>query len=134
VFKRHNQIGRPCLLGYIDKCSAPCVGRVSAEEHRVIVEDFCDFLAGKTDRLVREMEKQMNAAAEVLDFERAAGCGTTSVRSSARWRSRPWCFGDGTDADVVAFADDEPRSGRAGVPRARRTGAWPAWLGRRQAR
>ena len=34
VFKRHNQIGRPCLLGYIDKCSAPCVGRVSAEEHR----------------------------------------------------------------------------------------------------
>ena len=44
VFKRHNQIGRPCLLGYIDKCSAPCVGRVSAAEHREIVEDFCDFL------------------------------------------------------------------------------------------
>ena len=34
VFKRHRQIGRPCLLGYIDKCSAPCIGRVSAEEHR----------------------------------------------------------------------------------------------------
>ena len=64
VFKRHNQIGRPCLLGYIDKCSAPCVGRVSAEEHRQIVLDFCDFLAGKTDRLVRDMEQQMNAAAE----------------------------------------------------------------------
>ena len=62
VFKRHNQIGRPCLLGYIDKCSAPCVGRVSAEEHRRIVLDFCDFLAGKTDRLARDMEQQMNAA------------------------------------------------------------------------
>ena len=53
VFKRHNQIGRPCLLGYIDKCSAPCVGRVSEDEHRAIVEDFCDFLAGRTDKLVR---------------------------------------------------------------------------------
>src|SRR6476646_1218071 len=62
VFKRHNQINRPCLLGYIDKCAAPCVGRVSAEEHRRVVLDFCDFLAGKTDRLVREMEQQMNDA------------------------------------------------------------------------
>ena len=49
VFQRHGQIGRPCLLGYIDKCSAPCVGRVDADEHREIVEDFCDFLAGRTD-------------------------------------------------------------------------------------
>ena len=37
VFKRHKQIDRPCLLGYIDKCSAPCVGRVTAEQHRQIV-------------------------------------------------------------------------------------------------
>src|SRR5262245_21739292 len=70
VFKRHRQIGRPCLLGYIDKCSAPCIERVSAEEHRRIVNDFCDFLAGKTDRLARDMEHQMNEAAAELDFER----------------------------------------------------------------
>src|SRR3712207_7737320 len=38
VFKRAGQIGRPCLLGYIGKCAAPCVGRVSAEEHRRIVD------------------------------------------------------------------------------------------------
>ena len=36
-------IGRPCLLGYIGKCVAPCVGNVTAEEHREIVDDFCDF-------------------------------------------------------------------------------------------
>ena len=72
VFKRHRQIDRPCLLGYIDKCSAPCIGRVSAEEHRRIVLDFCDFLSGKTDRLARDLEQQMTAAAEELDFERAA--------------------------------------------------------------
>ncbi|MGE2834457.1 excinuclease ABC subunit UvrC [Mycobacterium sp. SMC-4] len=107
VFKRHSQIGRPCLLGYIDKCSAPCVGRVSAEEHRQIVLDFCDFLAGKTDRLIREMEQQMNAAAAELDFERAARLRDNIGAMRRALEKQAVVFGDGTDADVVAFADDE---------------------------
>ena len=107
VFKRHNQIGRPCLLGYIDKCSAPCVGRVSADEHRKIVLDFCDFLAGKTDRLVRDMEQQMNVASEQLDFERAARLRDDIGALRRALEKQTVVFGDGTDADVVAFADDE---------------------------
>ncbi|MDT5081960.1 MAG: excinuclease subunit [Mycobacterium sp.] len=107
VFKRHNQIDRPCLLGYIDKCSAPCVGRVSAEEHRRIVLDFCDFLAGKTDRLVRDMERQMTAAAEELDFERAARLRDDIGAMKRALEKQTVVFGDGTDADVVAFADDD---------------------------
>ncbi|MDA2890971.1 excinuclease ABC subunit UvrC [Mycolicibacterium sp. BiH015] len=107
VFKRHSQIDRPCLLGYIDKCSAPCVGRVSAEEHRRIVGDFCDFLAGKTDRLIREMEQQMNAAAEELDFERAARLRDNIGAMRRAMEKQTVVFGDGTDADVVAFADDD---------------------------
>lgn len=107
VFKRHNQIGRPCLLGYIDKCSAPCVGNVTAEQHRRIVEDFCDFLAGKTDRLVRDLEKQMNAAAEELDFERAARLRDDIGALKRALEKQTVVFGDGTDADVVAFADDD---------------------------
>ena len=107
VFKRHNQIGRPCLLGYIDKCSAPCVGRVSADEHRQIVLDFCDFLAGKTDRLARDMEQQMTAAAEELDFERAARLRDNISALKRALEKQAVVFGDGTDADVVAFAEDE---------------------------
>ncbi|MGV0834538.1 excinuclease ABC subunit UvrC [Mycolicibacterium thermoresistibile] len=107
VFKRHRQIDRPCLLGYIDKCSAPCVGRVSAEEHRKIVLDFCDFLAGKTDRLARDMEQQMNRAAEELDFERAARLRDNISALKRALEKQAVVFGDGTDADVVAFADDE---------------------------
>jgi excinuclease ABC subunit C len=107
VFKRHNQIGRPCLLGYIEKCSAPCVDRVSAEEHRAIVLDFCDFLAGKTDRLVRQMEQQMSAASEELDFERAARLRDNIGALRRALEKQTVVFGDGTDADVVAFADDE---------------------------
>jgi excinuclease ABC subunit C len=107
VFKRHRQIGRPCLLGYIDKCSAPCIERVSAEEHRRIVNDFCDFLAGKTDRLARDMEQQMNKAAEQLDFERAARLRDNISALKRALEKQAVVFGDGTDADVVAFADDE---------------------------
>src|SRR3954453_23195755 len=107
VFKRHGQIGRPCLLGYIDKCSAPCVGRVDADEHRRIVEDFCDFLAGRTDHLIRQLERRMAKAAEELEFERAARLRDDIGALRRAMEKQAVVLGDGTDADVVAFADDE---------------------------
>ena len=107
VFKRHSQIERPCLLGYIDKCAAPCVGRVSAAEHRRIVADFCDFLSGKTDRFARDLERQMNAAAAELDFERAARLRDDLGALKRALEKQAVVLGDGTDADVVAFADDD---------------------------
>ena len=107
VFKRHSQIERPCLLGYIDKCSAPCIGRVSAEEHRRIVLDFCDFLSGRTDRFARDLERQMNAASADLDFERAARLRDDLGALRRALEKQAVVLGDGTDADVVAFADDE---------------------------
>jgi excinuclease ABC subunit C len=106
VFKRAGQIGRPCLLGYIGKCSAPCVGRVDADEHRTIVEDFCDFMAGKTDTMIRRLEKEMAAAAEDLEFERAARLRDDIGALRRAMEKQAVVFGDGTDADVVAFAED----------------------------
>jgi excinuclease ABC subunit C len=107
VFKRHGQIGRPCLLGYIDKCSAPCVGRVDADEHRRIVEDFCDFLAGRTDHLVRQLERKMADASGQLEFERAARLRDDIGALRRAMEKQAVVLGDGTDADVVAFAEDE---------------------------
>ncbi|MER7014191.1 excinuclease ABC subunit UvrC [Saccharopolyspora sp. NPDC000359] len=107
VFKRHSQIGRPCLLGYIGKCSAPCVGRVSAEEHRDIVDDFCDFLAGQTDQLMRKLDKEMQAASAELEFERAARLRDDLAALRRAMEKQAVVLGDGTDADVVAFAEDE---------------------------
>src|SRR4029450_10958206 len=68
VYKRAAASGRPGLLGYIDKCSAPCVGRVTPEEHRVIAEEFCDFMAGNTTRFVRRLEQRMRTAEAELGF------------------------------------------------------------------
>jgi excinuclease ABC subunit C len=107
VFKRHGQIGRPCLLGYIDKCSAPCVGNVTAEEHRAIVEDFCDFLSGRTDKMIRRLEREMEAAAAELEFERAARLRDHLGALRRAMEKQAVVFGDGTDADVIAFACDE---------------------------
>jgi len=107
VFKRHSQIGRPCLLGYIDKCSAPCVGKVSEAEHRRTVEDFCDFLAGRTDKLVRQLEREMAVAAAEFDFERAARLRDDAGALRRAMEKQAVVLGDGTDADLVAFASDE---------------------------
>ncbi|MGC7101183.1 excinuclease ABC subunit UvrC [Amycolatopsis lurida] len=107
VFRRHTQIGRPCLLGYIGKCSAPCVGRVSADEHRGIVEDFCDFLAGRTDLMMRRLEREMAQASEELEFERAARLRDDLGALRRAMEKQAVVLGDGTDADVVAFAHDE---------------------------
>jgi excinuclease ABC subunit C len=56
VFRRAGQIGRPCLLGYIGKCAAPCVGRVSAEEHRAILEAIKAGRKNAADLLVHHLE------------------------------------------------------------------------------
>jgi excinuclease ABC subunit C len=106
VFKRSAQIGRPCLLGYIGKCSAPCVGRVSAEEHRQIVEDFCDFMGGQTTAFVKRLEKEMYAASAEMDFERAARLRDDIGALNRAMEKQAVVLGDGTDADVIAFADD----------------------------
>ena len=106
VFKRAGQIGRPCLLGYIGKCSAPCVGQVSAAEHRAIVDDFCDFMAGRTDSFVKRLERDMLDASEQLDFEKAARLRDDIAALRKAMEKQTVVFGDGTDADVVAFADD----------------------------
>ncbi|GAC68775.1 excinuclease ABC subunit UvrC [Gordonia soli] len=107
VFKRHRQIDRPCLLGYIDKCSAPCIGRVSAQEHREIVDDFCDFLAGRTDLMIKRLEREMSTSAEQLDFERAARLRDDVGAMRRAMEKQAVVLGDGTDADVIAMVGDQ---------------------------
>src|SRR5690242_2344155 len=107
VFKRAGQIGRPCLLGYIGKCAAPCVGRVDAQEHRQIVDDFCDFMAGRTESMIKRLEREMAAASENMEYEKAARLRDDLGALKRAMEKQAVVLGDGTDADVVAFAQDE---------------------------
>src|ERR687895_520247 len=107
VFKRHGQIGRPCLLGYIDKCSAPCVGRVSEAEHRLLAEDFCDFMAGHTSRFIKRLEREMRAASDAMEYERAARLRDDIRALERALEKQAVVLGDTTDCDVIAFAEDQ---------------------------
>ncbi|MGP3685218.1 excinuclease ABC subunit UvrC [Streptomyces sp. IBSNAI002] len=107
VFKRSAQIGRPCLLGYIGKCSAPCVGRVTPEEHRELAEDFCDFMAGRTGTYLSRLEKQMHEAAEEMEYEKAARLRDDIGALRRAMEKNAVVFTDATDADLVAVAEDE---------------------------
>ncbi|UTR81314.1 excinuclease ABC subunit UvrC [Streptomyces cavourensis] len=107
VFKNAARTGRPCLLGYIDKCSAPCVGRVTPEEHRELAEDFCDFMAGRTGTYIRRLEKDMMQAAEEMEYERAARLRDDAGALKRAMEKSAVVLADATDADLIAVAEDE---------------------------
>ncbi len=107
VFKRSAQIGRPCLLGYIGKCSAPCVGRVTPEEHRELAEDFCDFMAGRTGAYLSRLEREMHVAAEDMEYEKAARLRDDIGALRRAMEKNAVVLADATDADLIAVAEDE---------------------------
>jgi len=107
VFKQAGQIGRPCMLGYIGKCSAPCVGRISSVGHRALAEEFCDFMAGQTSKFIRRLETAMRAAAAAEEYERAARLRDDIQALQRALEKQAVVLPDGTDCDVIALAEDQ---------------------------
>ncbi len=107
VFRNAKASGRPCLLGYIGKCAAPCVGRIDADAHRELAQDVCDFLAGHTGGLTRRLEQQMAAASDALEFEKAAVLRDQLGALRQITERNAIVLSDGTDADMIAYAADE---------------------------
>lgn len=107
VLKRAQQTARPCLLGYIDKCSAPCVGRVSPAEHRLIAEEFCDFMAGNSSRFIKRLEREMREAAAAEEYERAARLRDDIQALARALEKQAVVLADNTDCDIIALAEDQ---------------------------
>jgi excinuclease ABC subunit C len=106
VFKRAAQLGRPCLLGYIDKCSAPCVGRIDEDAYRERVDDMCKFLAGNTRPFIKQLESAMQEAAARQEYEEAARVRDRLGALRRAMERNAVVLDDGTDADVIALHDD----------------------------
>lgn len=111
VYRRAKQVGRPCLLGYIGKCSAPCVDRISPADYRVLVNDFCSFMAGQGESFIKDLERSMLAASKSQSYEEAGRLRDRVGALRAVMERNAVVFADGTDADVVAMVEDTLEAG-----------------------
>lgn len=107
VFRRAQQTGRPCLLGDIGKCAAPCVGRVTPEEHKSIALDFASFMGGNDSRFVAKITQRMKDAAAVMDYEAAARYRDQIGAMETALAKNAVVLGEDVDADLFGIAHDE---------------------------
>ena len=107
VLRRAQQSGRPCLLGYIDKCSAPCVGRISAEDHRKLADELCQFMGGEGTRFIRQLEREMAGAVAELEYEKAARLRDDIAALRRVFERNAVVLSEDTEADIFAIAEDE---------------------------
>lgn len=70
--KNFKSTTRPCLNYHIKRCLAPCVGYITPEEYKKQIDEITDLLEGKTDKIIKELDKQMEEASKELEFEKAA--------------------------------------------------------------
>jgi excinuclease ABC subunit C len=97
---------RPCLLHQIQRCTAPCTGRISAESYAGDVRNAELFLEGREDDVIGNLNEKMNTAAEERHYEEAA-IYRDQVRALSRMQARQYVESNrGVDADVVACAID----------------------------
>jgi excinuclease ABC subunit C len=107
TYKRAEQTGRPCLLGDIGKCAAPCVGRISKEDHKSIAVDFASFMGGNDTRYTADVQKKMMAASQEMDYESAARYRDQLGALEAALSKSSVVLRDEVDADIFGIAHDE---------------------------
>ncbi|HZD65358.1 MAG TPA: excinuclease ABC subunit UvrC [Acidimicrobiales bacterium] len=106
-FRRHQRLGRPCLLYHIEKCVGPCVGEVDRETYDRLVGELVDFLAGDTDTVLERLQTEMADAADHLEFERAARLRDRLVSVRKVVERQQMVTERSEDLDVIGLADDE---------------------------
>lgn len=107
TYQRAKRTNRPCLLADIGKCSAPCVSRVSALEHKSITKDFVDFMNHGDEAHIESLKLRMIDASETQQYELAASLRDDITALETVLEKSTVVFTDNTDADLFGIADDE---------------------------
>lgn len=107
IYRRAEQRGRPCLLGDIGKCAAPCVGRISKEDHKSLALDFSSFMAGNDSSFLELIESEMKSAAARQDYEAAAKYRDQLTAMQTVLTKNSVVLPDTVDGDVIGIAHDE---------------------------
>ncbi len=106
-FRRHERLGRPCLLFHIERCSGPCVGAVDHDQYDQMVADLISFLSGDTGPLEKGLEAAMLEASGALEFERASVLRDKLEAVRAADAVRQMELRHPEDLDVFGIAEDE---------------------------
>src|SRR6056297_846235 len=107
-FSVDNQLERPCLNYYIDKCNAPCVGKISKEAYNEQIKQVIMFLSGRQKTLLKKIENEMQLAAEEQNFERAARYRDAIKAVQEISRQQKVMSEDDKDRDIIAITKDGP--------------------------
>ncbi len=108
VFRRAKLSGRPCLLASIGKCSAPCVGRISASDHRRLCTELTGVITGRLGKSYRAgLTRSMQKASKDLDFEKAARLRDQIAMLDTVIEQNAVAFASNVDVDVFGVASDE---------------------------
>ena len=105
--RRHQLLGRPCLLYHIERCSGPCVGAIGDEEYAGLVTELMEFLDGDTKPVVDRLEAEMRRAAAELEFERAARLRDRLATVRLAVERQQMVTDAPEDLDALAIAEDE---------------------------
>lgn len=105
-FSEEKKLERPCLNYYIDKCMAPCVGKISSEDYHKLIDQVIMFLSGRQKKLINKIEEKMNEAAEEQNFERAARYRDAIEAVGEISRQQKVMSEDDKDRDIIAITGD----------------------------
>ena len=98
---------RACLYYHIDRCSAPCIGAIDKEAYRATINSLCEFLSGRTAEVEADLRRQMETAAENLDFEKAALIRDQLQSMSYLVQKQAVMSPNLKDHDVIAFCQQD---------------------------
>ena len=107
VYNRAKSSNRTCLLADIGKCSAPCVSRISNEDHKSMAKEFADFIQSGDEKYVESLNKKMLEASDTEQYELAGRLRDDIAALEAVLEKSTVVFTDQTDADLFGIADDE---------------------------
>lgn len=110
VFRNAKAAGRPCLLAHIDRCSAPCVGKISAPDHRELVKEFMSFMSGNSKDIMSDIANRMKLASESQDYEQASVLRDDLAALERVLEKSVVVLPDDTYADVVGLVHDDLQS------------------------
>ena len=110
VFRNAKSSGRPCLLAHIDRCSAPCVGKIDESGHRDLVNQFMSFMSGNSKEIMTDIARRMNEASDSQDYEQASVLRDDLAALERVLEKSVVVLPDDTFADIVGLSHDDLQS------------------------